>query len=267
MLLAYKDVSRRLWPEEAAWSAAAACSKVMPCSAMKVRNFGRGQPADAVSVLAPLVVDGPDAQVPDDLNDLEPVQDDLIGKGSRGDNERCCTGRILNRALWNGRLDQQPQPRQQQLLRQAHGEQITTSTAMAAATAASSPGRLGASALLRGELRALHVHQGTAIYSHSRGENGEVTMFRSPTQRFVFALVRAAYASLLTGGQGQDRTVDLPLMSDIPTVVPGQTRRSPGRRPQRPDPSLRSAANGPRTTRSRAKDPRRGFPCRPPECG
>lgn len=77
MLLAYKDVSRRLRPEEAPSSAAAACSKVMPCSAMKVRNTGRGRPADAVSVLAVLVVEGPDAQVPDDLDDLEPVQDDL----------------------------------------------------------------------------------------------------------------------------------------------------------------------------------------------
>ncbi len=96
MLLAYKEVSRRLWPEEAAWSAAAACSKVMPCSAMKVRNFGCGRPADAVSVLALLVVDGPDAQVPIDLDDLESVQDDLIGKGSRGDDERCCAGRFRN---------------------------------------------------------------------------------------------------------------------------------------------------------------------------
>jgi hypothetical protein len=80
VLLAYKEVSLRLWPEEAAWSAAAVCSKVMPCPAMRVRNFGRGRPADAVSVLALLVVDGPDAQVPDDLG---PVQDDLMGKGSR----------------------------------------------------------------------------------------------------------------------------------------------------------------------------------------
>jgi hypothetical protein len=37
---------------------------------------------------------------------------------------------------------------------------------------------------------------------------------RSPAQWLMFSLLEAMFTSLSTGGQGQDRTVDLPLMGE-----------------------------------------------------
>jgi hypothetical protein len=54
---------------------------------------------------------------------------------------------------------------------------------------------------------------------------------RSPAQWLMFSLLEAMFTSLWTGGQGQDRTADLPLIS-LPAVRPSGSVPVPGQAPQ-----------------------------------
>jgi hypothetical protein len=63
------------------------------------------------------------------------------------------------------------------------------------------------------------------------GQERAGNYLRSPAQWLMFSLLEAMFTSLWTGGQGQDRTADLPLIS-LPAVRPSGSVPVPGQAPQ-----------------------------------